>query len=300
MSENTVDAAGSVDLIDGKKFAFVGVGVMGGAILSAFLNSKGVDPASVTAVAEDAAHVDGLRSRFPGVGVTTDALKAVSDADVMVLAVKPKDVDAVLAGVKNAFSEQLEAGYEGATRMVLTVAAGLPTSFYERRLGPVPVVRAMPNTPAQIGLGMTAISAGAQAEDSDLALAERLLEASGEVIRVPEKDQDAVSAISGSGPAYIFAVIDAMAEAGVMLGLKRDVAVKLAAQTVLGSGQMAMNGMGATPVVPPSTLREQVTSPGGTTARALFELDKAGLRAGFIAAAQAAWNKSRELGAAGE
>lgn len=294
MSDNTVDS------ISGKKFAFVGVGVMGGAILSAFLNSKGVDPASVTAVAEDAAHVDGLRSRFPGIGVTTDALEAVSEADVMVLAVKPKDVDTVLASVKNAFSEQLEAGYEGATRMLLTVVAGLPTAFYERRLGPVPVVRAMPNTPAQIGLGMTAISAGAQAEEVDLALAERLLEASGEVIRVPEKDQDAVSAISGSGPAYIFAVIDAMAEAGVMLGLKRDTAVKLAAQTVLGSGKMAMNGMEAVPVVPPSTLREQVTSPGGTTARALFELDKAGLRAGFIAAAQAAWNKSRELGSAGE
>lgn len=294
MSDNTVDST------SGKKFAFVGVGVMGGAILSAFLNSKGVDPASVTAVAEDAAHVDGLRSRFPGIGVTTDALEAVSEADVMVLAVKPKDVDTVLASVKNAFSEQLEAGYEGATHRVLTVAAGLPTSFYERRLGPVPVVRAMPNTPAQIGLGMTAISAGAQAEEVDLALAERLLEASGEVIRVPEKDQDAVSAISGSGPAYIFAVIDAMAEAGVMLGLKRDTAVKLAAQTVLGSGKMAMNGMEAVPVVPPSTLREQVTSPGGTTARALFELDKAGLRAGFIAAAQAAWNKSRELGSAGE
>jgi pyrroline-5-carboxylate reductase len=294
MSDNTVDS------ISGKKFAFVGVGVMGGAILSAFLNSKGVDPASVTAVAEDAAHVDGLRSRFPGIGVTTDALEAVSEADVMILAVKPKDVDTVLASVKNAFSEQLEAGYEGATRMLLTVVAGLPTAFYERRLGPVPVVRAMPNTPAQIGLGMTAISAGAQAEEVDLALAERLLEASGEVIRVPEKDQDAVSAISGSGPAYIFAVIDAMAEAGVMLGLKRDIAVKLAAQTVLGSGKMAMNGMEAVPVVPPSTLREQVTSPGGTTARALFELDKAGLRAGFIAAAQAAWNKSRELGSAGE
>lgn len=294
MSDNTVDST------SGKKFAFVGVGVMGGAILSAFLNSKGVDPASVTAVAEDAAHVDGLRSRFPGIGVTTDALEAVSEADVMILAVKPKDVDTVLASVKNAFSEQLEAGYEGATRMLLTVVAGLPTAFYERRLGPVPVVRAMPNTPAQIGLGMTAISAGAQSEEVDLALAERLLEASGEVIRVPEKDQDAVSAISGSGPAYIFAVIDAMAEAGVMLGLKRDTAVKLAAQTVLGSGKMAMNGMEAVPVVPPSTLREQVTSPGGTTARALFELDKAGLRAGFIAAAQAAWNKSRELGSAGE
>ncbi|MCI1983570.1 MAG: pyrroline-5-carboxylate reductase [Bifidobacteriaceae bacterium] len=292
--------AAASEQISGKKFAFVGVGVMGGAILSAFLSTPGVDRSAVTAVAEDGAHVAGLQERFPGVSVVTDALEAVTVADALVLAVKPKDVETVLETVKPAFAEQLENGYEGATRMVLTVAAGLPTSFYERRLGPVPVVRAMPNTPAQIGLGMTAISAGSAADDSDLDLAEAILGASGEVIRVPEKDQDAVSAISGSGPAYIFAVIDAMAEAGVMLGLKRDVAVKLAAQTALGSGKMAMNGMASTPVVPPSTLREQVTSPGGTTARALFELDKAGLRAGFIAAAQAAWDKSRELGGASD
>ncbi|MCI1934949.1 MAG: pyrroline-5-carboxylate reductase [Bifidobacteriaceae bacterium] len=285
--------------ISGKKFAFVGVGVMGGAILSAFLSSKGVEPQAVTAVAEDASHIDGLKQRFPGISVTTDALGAVGAADVMVVAVKPKDVPAVLTSVKKAFVPQLENENEP-RKMVLTVAAGLPTSFYEKRLGPVPVVRAMPNTPAQIGLGMTAISAGAEARADEMALAERILSASGEVITVAEKDQDAVSAISGSGPAYIFAVIDAMAEAGVMLGLRRDVAAKLAAQTVLGSGTMAMQGLEATPVVPPATLREQVTSPGGTTARALFELDKAGLRAGFIAAAQAAWDKSRELGSTEE
>lgn len=283
-----------------KRFAFVGVGVMGGAILSAFLASNKVEPSAVTAVAEDGAHEEALHQRFPSITVVSDALAAVSDADALILAVKPKDVATVLETVKPAFAEQLEAGYEGATRMVLTVAAGLPSSFYERRLGPVPVVRAMPNTPAQIGLGMTAISPGSAADDSDLALAEFLLEASGEVIRVPEKDQDAVSAISGSGPAYVFAVIDAMAEAGVMLGLKRDISVRLAAQTVLGSGKMAMEGIDAAVPVPPSTLREQVTSPGGTTARALFELDKAGLRAGFIAAAQAAWDKSKELGSAND
>lgn len=285
--------------ISGKKFAFIGVGVMGGAILSAFLSSEGVEPQAVTAVAEDASHEESLKQRFPGISVTTDALEAVEAAQVMVVAVKPKDVAAVLASVKKAFVPQLENENEP-RKMVLTVAAGLPTSFYEKRLGPVPVVRAMPNTPAQIGLGMTAISAGAEARADEMALAERILSASGEVITVAEKDQDAVSAISGSGPAYIFAVIDAMAEAGVMLGLRRDVAAKLAAQTVLGSGTMAMQGLEATPVVPPSTLREQVTSPGGTTARALFELDKAGLRAGFIAAAQAAWDKSRELGSTEE
>jgi pyrroline-5-carboxylate reductase len=297
---DTSDTSDTSEQISGKRFVFIGVGVMGGAILSAFLSAPSTDPSSVTAVVRDDAHIAALQARFPQISVVSDALDAVSSADVVVLAVKPKDIATVLEEVKPAFAEQLENGYEGATRMVLTVAAGLPSTFYERRLGPVPVVRAMPNTPAQIGLGVTAISAGSAADDSDLSLAEAVLSASGEVLRVPEKDQDAVSAISGSGPAYIFAVVDAMAEAGVMLGLKRDVAVKLAAQTVLGSGKMAMNGISATPVVPPSTLREQVTSPGGTTARALFELDKAGLRAGFIAAAQAAWDKSRELGSASE
>lgn len=285
--------------ISDKKFAFIGVGVMGGAILAAFLKSGSVAAGNVTAVAEDAANAERIQARFPGITVVTDALAAVSAADAVMIAVKPKDVGAVLAQIKEAFVPQLENESEP-RKVLLTVAAGLPTAFYEKRLGPVPVVRAMPNTPAQIGLGMTAISAGANTSEGEMELAARVLEASGEVITVPEKDQDAVSAISGSGPAYIFAVIDAMAEAGVMLGLKREVAVKLAAQTVLGSGKMAMEGIESAPVVPPSTLREQVTSPGGTTARALFELDKAGLRAGFIAAAQAAWDKSRELGSAGE
>lgn len=285
--------------ISDKKFAFIGVGVMGGAILAAFLKSGSVAAGNVTAVAEDAANAERIQARFPGITVVADALAAVSAADAVMIAVKPKDVGAVLAQIKEAFVPQLENESEP-RKVLLTVAAGLPTAFYEKRLGPVPVVRAMPNTPAQIGLGMTAISAGANTSEGEMELAARVLEASGEVITVPEKDQDAVSAISGSGPAYIFAVIDAMAEAGVMLGLKREVAVKLAAQTVLGSGKMAMEGIESAPVVPPSTLREQVTSPGGTTARALFELDKAGLRAGFIAAAQAAWDKSRELGSAGE
>lgn len=291
----------SFENMEGKHFAFVGVGVMGGAILSSFFEGVGVEPSSVTIVAENATAAAHLATRFRGVEIVEDALAAVEKSDVMVLAVKPKDVEHVLTSVQAAFTHQIEAGHDDAQRkMVLTVAAGLTTSFYERRLGPVPVVRAMPNTPAQIGLGMTAISAGAYAHEGDMALAKAILQGSGEVIEVAEKDQDAVSAISGSGPAYAFAVIDAMAEAGVMLGLTRATSVKLAAQTLLGAAQMVLNGQATTPQTPPSTLREQVTSPGGTTAQALFELDKAGVRAAFIAAAQAAWKKSAELGAASE
>lgn len=291
----------SFENVDGKHFAFVGVGVMGGAILSAFFEGAGVEPSAVTIVAENETAAAHLAARFRGVEIMEDALAAVEKSDVMVLAVKPKDVEHVLTSVQAAFVPQLEAGHDEAQhKMVLTVAAGLPTSFYERRLGPVPVVRAMPNTPAQIGLGMTAISAGSYAHEGDMALARAILQGSGEVIDVAEKDQDAVSAISGSGPAYAFAVIDAMAEAGVMLGLTRATSVKLAAQTLLGASQMVLDGQSASPQLPPSTLREQVTSPGGTTAQALFELDKAGVRAAFIAAAQAAWKKSSELGSASE
>jgi pyrroline-5-carboxylate reductase len=226
--------------------------------------------------------------------ITTDIVAGSKDADVILIAVKPKDVGGVLAQVKGVFEQRIIAP-EHAVPLLITVAAGLKTSYYEERLGEFAVVRAMPNTPVQIGLGITALSAGRFATAAHLSLAKEVFASTGEVLVVEEKDQDAVSAISGSGPAYIFSVIDAMAEAGVLLGLTRPIALRLAAQTVLGSGQMALEGLGSDPVVSPSTLREQVTSPGGTTARALYELDKAGVRAAFIAAAQAAWNRSKEL-----
>lgn len=290
----------TVDVRD-LRVAFIGVGVMGGAILSAYLRGEGVDPLKVTAVASSAERVPALQHRFPGVRVIADAEQAVMDADVIVLGVKPKDVGGVLQDVKDAFvanaEEAVNESVDVRRKILLTVAAGLTTGYYERRLGPVPVVRAMPNTPAQIGYGMTAISAGSHADEDDLALCRALLANTGDVICVPEKDQDAVSALSGSGPAYVFAVIDAMAEAGVLLGLTRATAVRLASQTVLGSGRMAMDGLESEPTVPPSTLREQVTSPGGTTARALYELDKAGVRAAFSSALQAAYARSKELAA---
>jgi pyrroline-5-carboxylate reductase len=277
------------------KVTFIGVGVMGGAILSAYLGGEGIDPHSVTAVVPSDAHAVQLRNRFgDGIAITTDIVEGAQGADAILLAVKPKDVGGVLARLKGVFERRVISSGSSAP-LLITVAAGLKTSVYEEQLGEFAVIRAMPNTPVQVGLGITALSAGKFATAAHLALAREIFTNTGEVIVVDEKDQDAVSAISGSGPAYIFSIIDAMAEAGVLLGLKRPVALKLAAQTVLGTGQMALEGLAAEPVVPPSTLREQVTSPGGTTARALFELDKAGVRAAFIAAAQAAWNRSKEL-----
>jgi pyrroline-5-carboxylate reductase len=150
----------------------------------------------------------------------------------------------------------------------------------------------MPNTPAQVGAGITAVVAGPTASDDDVALVEALLAGTGETVRITEKDIDAFGALAGSGPAYVFYVVDAMAEAGVLLGLTRDVARRLAVQTVLGSGKLLAE-TGEHPVV----LREKVSSPGGTTIRALQKLDEGGVRAAFLAALEAAQARSKELAA---
>jgi len=215
--------------------------------------------------------------------VVGTASEIVAHADVVVVAVKPKDVGSVLDEIAPLLSD-------GA--VVATVAAGLPASFYEQRLpAGTPVVRVMPNTPAMIGQGATAIAAGTHAASAELALIERVLAATGLVVRVPEKALDAVTAISGSGPAYAFYLIDAMAEAGVLLGLTRALATQLAVATVQGAAALvAQTGEH------PAVLRERVSSPGGTTVVAVRTLDQHGVRAAVIAAAEACRDRSVEMG----
>jgi pyrroline-5-carboxylate reductase len=175
---------------------------------------------------------------------------------------------------------------------VLSVAAGVTTRAIESAAGrPLPVVRAMPNTPALVGAGASAISAGSTAGEEELAWAEEILGAVGVVVRVPESALDAVTGLSGSGPAYVFLVAEAMAEAGVLGGLPRDVAETLAFQTLLGSARLLIDS-GDTP----AALRAAVTSPGGTTAAGLRELERHGVRAAFLDAVMAATERSRELG----
>jgi pyrroline-5-carboxylate reductase len=220
-----------------------------------------------------------------GVATSQDNVEAVRGAGVVLVAVKPKDVVALLTEVGGA----LEPG-----AVVVSLVAGLPTAAFEAALPTgTPVVRTMPNTPAQIGAGVTAISPGAHATDEHLALVERLLAGTGLVVRVAEKDQDAVSAVSGSGPAYVFYVVDALAEAGVLLGLTRQVALQIATQTVLGAGRL-LDETGEHPAL----LREKVSSPGGTTVRALRRLDAGGVRAAFLDALEAAHARSAEIAAA--
>ena len=265
------------------RLAVLGTGVMGEAVLAGAL-AGGWSAADVVATVrrpERAAQLE----RAHGVATSQDNVEAVRGAGVVLVAVKPKDVVALLTEVGGA----LEPG-----AVVVSLVAGLPTAAFEAALPTgTPVVRTMPNTPAQIGAGVTAISPGAHATDEHLALVEWLLAGTGLVVRVAEKDQDAVSAVSGSGPAYVFYVVDALAEAGVLLGLTRQVALQIATQTVLGAGRL-LDETGEHPAI----LREKVSSPGGTTVRALRRLDAGGVRAAFLDALEAAHARSAEIAAA--
>ncbi|CRK60218.1 Pyrroline-5-carboxylate reductase [Alloactinosynnema sp. L-07] len=213
----------------------------------------------------------------------TDVPTAAKDADVLVVAVKPQDIEPLL--------DEL-APVVGSDTLVVSLCAGLPTALFERRLSTgVPVVRAMPNTPMLVGEAMSAISPGKHARPEHLATVEELLSAVGKVVRVPESQQDAVTALSGSGPAYFFFLVEAMIDAGILLGLPRAVAEKLIIQSAVGAAAMLAE-TGEHPV----TLREAVTSPAGTTIMAIRELEKHGVRAALLAAIEAARDRSRELG----
>jgi pyrroline-5-carboxylate reductase len=223
-----------------------------------------------------------LRERY-GVEVVGNA-EAAQKAETLLLVVKPQDMADLLDEI---------APHLSADKLVVSLAAGITTATIEARLPEgVPVVRVMPNTPALVDEGMAAISRGSHCDEEHLAEAEGLLSSTGRVIRVPEQQQDAVTAISGTGPAYIFFVVESMIEAGVHLGLPRATATELVVQTVVGSAKL-LRETGEHPVV----LRERVTSPGGTSAAAVRELEDHKVRAAFLGAVEAARNRSRALAA---
>jgi pyrroline-5-carboxylate reductase len=265
--------------------AVLGGGVMGEALVTALL-AAGWTADDVDVTERSAARAMELSSRY-GVRAADPNGKAAKGAGLVVIAVKPQVVPSVLEEI----APKLRPG-----TLVVSVAAGIPIAVYEAALPEgTPVVRVMPNTPAMIGKGASAIAPGTHATEEHLALTEQALAATGLVVRVAEKDLDAVTAVSGSGPAYAFYLIDAMAEAGVLLGLTRDLATRLAVATVEGSAALAAQ-TGDHPVV----LRERVSSPGGTTVAGVAQLDAHGVRAGVVAAARAAHDRSRELGAAAQ
>ena len=254
----------------------VGGGRMGEALLGGLL-AAGRSAEELAVADVSAGRREGLAAAHPGVAVVAAPVAAAG----AVLAVKPGDVADAARAVAGAGCER-----------VLSVAAGVTTKAIEAAVGsPMPVVRAMPNTPALIGAGAAAISPGSAAGEDDLAWAEEILGAVGVVVRVPETGLDAVTGLSGSGPAYVFVVAEAMAEAGVLAGLPRDVAEALAFQTLLGSARLILESDTG-----PAALRVAVTSPGGTTAAGLRELERHGVRAAFLDAVTAAAARSRELG----
>jgi pyrroline-5-carboxylate reductase len=208
----------------------------------------------------------------------------VKRAATLLIAVKPQDIDTLLAEIAPAIE---------ARHLVVSVAAGVTTAHIEKALPEgIAVVRCMPNTPALVDQAMTAVAGGVHAGDEHLAVAESLLGSVGRVVRVPEHQLDAVTALSGSGPAYFFYLVEAMIDAGILLGLPRALAAELIVQTAVGAATM-LRDSGEHPV----QLREAVTSPGGTTIAAIRELEVHGVRAAFLAAIEAAANRSRELGA---
>lgn len=260
--------------------AVLGAGKIGEALLSGLLNGgRAAEDLCFTERYPDRAAE--LTKRY---GVRAlDTATAAAEADVLVVAVKPQDIEPLLDELAPAITPDT---------LVVSLCAGIPTKLYDRRLPEgTPVVRVMPNTPMLVGEAMSAISAGRHATAAHLALVEELLGSVGRVVRVPESQQDAVTALSGSGPAYFFFLVEAMIDAGILLGLPRAVAADLIIQSAVGAARM-LRDSGEHPV----TLREAVTSPGGTTIMAIRELEKHGVRAAMLAAIEAAKDRSEQLG----
>jgi pyrroline-5-carboxylate reductase len=264
-----------------KAVAFLGAGKMGEALVSGLIRAGGRDRADIVVTCRREERARELADRF-GITATLDNAEAARAAGTLVLTVKPQDMEGLLDQVGPAITSD---------HLVISFAAGIRTSFIESRLASgIPVVRVMSNVPVLVDEAMSVISPGAHAEDKHLAVAEELLGYVGRVIRLPEVHQDAVTATSGSGPAYFALLAEAMIDGCILLGLSRDVATDLIVQTMLGSAKM-LRDTGKHPV----EIREMVTSPGGTTIAAIRHLEQAGVRAAFLNAIDAARQRSAEL-----
>jgi pyrroline-5-carboxylate reductase len=266
----------------GKKLAFLGAGNMAEALLKSLVEAGTAAAAEITCAEPRAERREELRKRY-GVHVTADNVAATAHAEVVVLSVKPQQMDALLDQIAAAVDPR---------KLVISIAAGVPTTAIARKLGAgVRIIRCMPNTPALVGEGATALARGAHATDADLSQAVALFEAAGSAVVVDEHLLDAVTGLSGSGPAFVFLAIEALADGGVKMGLPRGVALALAAQTVLGAARLVLE-TGSHPGV----LKDQVTSPGGTTIAGVHVLEASGFRAALIGAVEAATKRSKELG----
>ncbi len=264
-----------------RQVAILGAGRLGESMLRGILSSNWRQPGEVVVTSRRPERLADLQERF-GVEGTSDNAAAVDGTALVILSVKPQDMPVVLGEISPAISP---------AQTLLSVAAGTTTRFIEGHLpAGARVVRAMPNAPALVHEGIAGLCGGEHARDEDVELAAEALGHLGAVVRVDEKDMDAVTALSGSGPAYFALLAEAMIEAGLLLGLSRDVSTKLVVQTMFGSALLLRDER-----MHPVELREAVTSPGGTTTRAIRELERSGVRAAFLNAINAATERSREL-----
>jgi pyrroline-5-carboxylate reductase len=268
-------------LVIEEKLGFIGVGNMGEALLRGIIGSKLISPSHIFISDINSQKLDDL-SRELGVNAAEDNHDLIAKTDITLLAVKPNVIKAVLSEIAPDLNHP---------KWCISIAAGVNTTSIESILqSGSPVVRVMPNTPAMVYEGMTAICPGKNADERHVEKTQRIFQSVGKAIIVTEKLMDAVTALGGSGPAFIFLIIESLADAGVQLGLSREDALGIAAQMVIGASKMVLDTQ-----THPATLKNQVTSPGGTTAAGLYQLEKHGIRAAIIDAVVAAATRSKEL-----
>lgn len=270
-------------MLSDQTITVIGAGNIGRALIGGLLRSdNNVDPGQIRATRRNPMALDELQEELPGVHVSTDNEQAVRGADVVIISVKPKNTKEVLDDIRKEVTEDT---------LVISVLAGITTATIAEQLDKnVPVVRTMPNTPALVDEGATAVAPGQFAEPTHVDIAEDIFKAVGIVEVVPEYLMDAVTGLSGSGPAYIYMIIEALTDGGVKQGLTRSTALRLAAQTVYGAAKLVLD-TGKHPAI----LRDEVTTPGGTAISAVADLENHGLRTMLINAVATATERSKEL-----
>jgi pyrroline-5-carboxylate reductase len=268
-------------MLTGKKIAIIGGGKMGSIIARGLIARKIISAKDITVTDIDASRLELLKSQM-GIKVSGKNAETVKDTDILILAVKPQNMGQTLQEIASVVNK---------SKMIISIAAGITAAFVEGYLAKgIRVVRVMPNTPALAGAGATAVARGTHATPADVKLARAIFDAVGITVEVDEKLMDAVTGLSGSGPAYCFLIIEALADAGVQMGLPRELSLQLTAQTMLGSASLYLQEGKH-----PAQLKDMVTSPGGTTAAGLQALEEGKIRATLISAVEAATRRSQEL-----
>jgi pyrroline-5-carboxylate reductase len=268
-------------MLKDKKLAVIGAGKLGETLIKGLLEAGVIDVSNIIVTAGHQPRLDHLREKF-GVAGTLSNPMAVESADIIVLAVKPQTVPPVVAEIKGSLTP---------SQLLISVAASVSTALIEKHLDrPTPIIRAMPNTPCLLKKGMTGIARGTSAGPDHVELAKFIFDSVGRTVVVDEKHMDAITGLSASGPAFVYIIIESLAEAGVKVGLPRDIATELAAQTVLGAGSMVIET-----AEHPAKLKDSVTTPAGCTIDGILELEEGGLRVTLIKAVVKATQRAKEL-----